>query len=399
MATAAEPFEIKNGDRVLFIGDTLIEREGNYGFLETRLHEQFRDRQFTVRNLGFSADTPLGWSRASFDPAAKGMDRIKEQVALVKPTVVFVGYGMAASLQESSDRRNDPTMNPDPARYGAEPMTADRFKKELGQLLDAITEVSGQVRFVLLSPIKHEDLRPGRPGLPDPERHNTLIEQYSKATEQLASERAARFVKVTDFATSDLSKLAASLARTADPTETALTTNGIHLTENGYRLWEDTILQSLGYKARYLGQAPSEEWDPKASEQLRQAIIRKNEQFFHRWRPANSTYLFGFRKHEQGQNAKEIPEFDPLIDKAETEINQLKKTIKGTATAPQTPVPAALTEMPTLPKPDFTVAEGFQIELWAENPPPLQTHPDELGRAGPPVGGQQRALPADRPGW
>ena len=46
---------------------------------------------------------------------------------------------------------------------------------------------------------------------------------------------------------------------------------------------------------------------------LRSAIRKKNELFFHRWRPENWTYLFGFRKQEQGQNAVEIPQFDPLI--------------------------------------------------------------------------------------
>src|SRR5581483_11736090 len=38
-------------------------------------------------------------------------------------------------------------------------------------------------------------------------------------------------------------------------------------------------------------------------ENLRQAIIAKNELFFDRWRPENQTYLFGFRKYEQGKNA------------------------------------------------------------------------------------------------
>ena len=123
-AADSAPFEIQEGDRVLFLGDTLLEREGSYGYLETRMQQQFADRKFTVRNLAFSADTPLGWSRASFDPAAKGFDRLKEQLALVKPTVVFLGYGMAASLQEMTDRSNDPTLNPDPVRYGAEPMSA-----------------------------------------------------------------------------------------------------------------------------------------------------------------------------------------------------------------------------------------------------------------------------------
>ena len=52
-------------------------------------------------------------------------------------------------------------------------------------------------------------------------------------------------------------------------------------------------------------------------EPLRAAIVAKNEQFFNKWRPQNETYLTGFRKHEQGKNAKEIAEFDPFITKAE----------------------------------------------------------------------------------
>jgi hypothetical protein len=47
--------------------------------------------------------------------------------------------------------------------------------------------------------------------------------------------------------------------------------------------------------------------------------------FFHRWRPQNETYIFGFRKHEQGNNAVEIPQFDPLVTQIETEIDKLKK--------------------------------------------------------------------------
>lgn len=57
---------------------------------------------------------------------------------------------------------------------------------------------------------------------------------------------------------------------------------------------------------------------------LQAAIRRKNELFFHRWRPQNETYLFGFRKHEQGQNAREIPMFDPLVEEVEKEIARLR---------------------------------------------------------------------------
>jgi len=65
-------------------------------------------------------------------------------------------------------------------------------------------------------------------------------------------------------------------------------------------------------------------------ERVRSLINKKNELYFHRWRPQNETYLFGFRKHEQGNNATEIPQFDPLIAELESEINQLKKPTKHT---------------------------------------------------------------------
>ena len=55
------------------------------------------------------------------------------------------------------------------------------------------------------------------------------------------------------------------------------------------------------------------------------AVVEKNLRYFHHWRPQNITYLFLFRKHEQGNNAVEIPQFDPLIEKQEQLIAQLKR--------------------------------------------------------------------------
>ena len=60
---------------------------------------------------------------------------------------------------------------------------------------------------------------------------------------------------------------------------------------------------------------------------LRAAINRKNELFFYRWRPQNITYLTGFRKYEQGNNAVEIARFDPLVAEQEKLIARLKKPV------------------------------------------------------------------------
>src|SRR3954470_11168695 len=224
--------EIKDGDRVLLLGDALLEHEDEFGTLETLMVEQFRDRHFTVRNLSWSGDTPLGVSRASFDRPSKGWERLQEQIDMVKPTVAILGFGMAASLQELADRSGDIMLNPDTTRYGSEPMNAARFKVEYNKLLDELTK-AGTTRFVLLSPIKHEDLRKERPGLPDPAAHEKLLLEYTKVIEQLANERKAVFV---------------SLRSTPNLNQAQrFTHDGIHPTEEGYSLLWWSVAGDLGW--------------------------------------------------------------------------------------------------------------------------------------------------------
>ena len=69
-----------------------------------------------------------------------------------------------------------------------------------------------------------------------------------------------------------------------------LTHDGLHYTQTGYRALAWQLAKGLGY-----GAFPS---GPLA-DKLREGIIEKNRLFFHRWRPANETYLFLFRKLDQ----------------------------------------------------------------------------------------------------
>ena len=63
----AAGLELKDGDRVVFLGDTFLERESDYGHLEAALTRKFSDRNVTFRNLAWAGDTPMGKARASFD--------------------------------------------------------------------------------------------------------------------------------------------------------------------------------------------------------------------------------------------------------------------------------------------------------------------------------------------
>ncbi len=56
------------------------------------------------------------------------------------------------------------------------------------------------------------------------------------------------------------------------------------------------------------------------------AVTDRGEELpvFNKYRPANETYIFLFRKGEQGRNAVEIPMFDKPISEKEAEIAKLR---------------------------------------------------------------------------
>jgi hypothetical protein len=60
--------------------------------------------------------------------------------------------------------------------------------------------------------------------------------------------------------------------------------------------------------------------------------VDKNLLFFHRHRPQNETYLFLFRKHEQGNNAVEVEQFEPLIEAADKRLAKLTAPSERTLT-------------------------------------------------------------------
>lgn len=51
---------------MVFIGDTLMEREKDYGRIERMMTPRFPERNVMFRNLAWSADAPEGISRVSF---------------------------------------------------------------------------------------------------------------------------------------------------------------------------------------------------------------------------------------------------------------------------------------------------------------------------------------------
>jgi lysophospholipase L1-like esterase len=370
VARAAEAWQLLDGDRVVLVGSTLIEREQRYGYWETALIRRYPGRNIMFRNLGWSGDTVFGEARAGFDTPADGFRRLKEHVLALRPTVIFVAYGTNESFE------GEPGL--------------PRFRAGLAVLLDALAPA--KARTVLLSPLRQEDL--GRP-LPNPTEHNYNLRLYCDVLRQEAEKRHCAFMDLYELSSTGVNR-----NRSAP-----LTDNGIHLTAYGYWQTSAVIENGVGLpthpwhidinadgKATAAGtrveisgklrfrvtddvlpaprpptKAPGEShrmlrihglttgkyslhidgkpitvadaptWASGVNivrgpeldqvEQLRQAIIAKNRLYFYRWRPQNETYLFGFRKHEQGQNAREVPLFDPLVANVEKDIARLRVPI------------------------------------------------------------------------
>jgi len=426
-AAPRNPFELRDGDRVVFIGDTLIEREKDYGYIELMMTLRFPDRNVTFRNLGWSADTPTGISRVSFDwnkGEAEWLRQLIEQIRQTQPTVVVLGYGMASSLEDaaateagrarlSSARRVEATENPArlsdsrrgedtaalPRGKGASGVSPrlEKFVRDYEKLIDAILELNKETRFILLSPIRHEKLPPP---LPDPARHNDFLASYTKAIQGIAEKRGYVFVELFEA------------VRTIGPIDpsgktVAVTENGIHLNRNGYLKAASAISVALGWPKFVRDDPKPNEAVPafplatwQLHQPLQQVIVTKNQLFFHRWRPENSTYLFLFRKHEQGKNAQEIPKFDPLIQAEEEKIAKLRRETPDPMRFPSLPKTASLTrglvksqnpipDKPTTPfKPQapvhFQLADtNLEVTLWAENPllaKPIAMNWDARGR-------------------
>ena len=192
-AGTAPKFELLDGDRVVLLGGTFIEREGQFGYLETALTTAWPDRRVTFRNLGWSGDTVWAESRGNFDPAQVGYKRMLELVAELKPTLIICAYGQNESFAGEAG--------------------LGKFVTQYEKLCDDLTATGARLAF--LTPHKFE--RP-RPPLPDASRQNGNLALYTTAVCELAERRKSPLINLFQ-----LPSLPSNL-----------TENGLHFGERGY---------------------------------------------------------------------------------------------------------------------------------------------------------------------
>jgi lysophospholipase L1-like esterase len=391
---AAQPETLlRDGDRVVLVGGTYIERMQTHGYFETEMAARLRLQNLTFRNLGWSGDNVQGESRAVFGAIKDGYSRLLRDLKLASPSVVILHYGVVE------------------ARQG--PPGGKAFRIQLARLVEDIKQLDSRV--ILLSPRPQVDI--GSP-FPAASAFNKSLDLYRAAVVDVARSSGSAVIDLDEAGSTRLDITGGGADRhratqSRAPFRTGLTSDGLQLTASGYWLQASSLAAALGGRREppqitiFVGQnrivafgamatidriaageisityqrdilPPVRMWDdggpessrdpdltlavkglppgkyvaavhpwPVAGElysarqlsagvklttgdadrvaEMRQAIARKNVLFFHRYRPQNETYLFLFRKHEQGNNAVEIPMFDPLVESLDREIHRLSE--------------------------------------------------------------------------
>lgn len=382
-------FRFRDHDHVALLGGTFIERAQQFGHLEAALMSSEADG-LTFRNLGWSADTVFAESRGIFDSPAKGYARMIEHLRAEEPDVVIIAYGQNEAMQEASGddavrfRQQFQRLISDVRTTGAEvvlvtphaflsapaPLPDARLwnptLRRYAEMVEDIADKSGchcvnlfddfdqrlmQAAEVVgfwpfdLQADEHQKLRDhmlhslSSNGMHWNERgYRCLSTMFANALFRGANTDSQERPSA-DYVHWDVASLADEQTSPARKSVSLKLQRpwlkpGILVVHTGDN-WESIVSHQavLDEKRLTLPQLPSRELSgnhrfqiPWQYDQLVQLLVRKNELYFHRWRPQNITYLFGFRKHEQGNNASDIAEFDPLIVELEQQIQTLRNS-------------------------------------------------------------------------
>ncbi|HLW64803.1 MAG TPA: SGNH/GDSL hydrolase family protein, partial [Gemmataceae bacterium] len=357
-------------------GNTLIEREQRYAYWEAALIRRHPGSNVTFRNLGWSGDTVWGEARAVFGTSADGYKALVDHVKAEKPTVIIVGYGTNESFagekglpkfKEQYKRLLD-DLAATKARFVllAPPMFEEstwkgsryqECKQNLKYYTRAIKEVAAEYKAHFVDEFA-EQFGPALP-YTDNGMHLSAwgyhwtadnIQVFLKASPWLKREPVELSGQTAVRVRQQILPPTPSPLRPGEGVldgDSAVKVKGLKpgkyiLTIDGKQVSTfntDAYLRKPGPVQGTLAH-DAEEWirgstpfglmlvmngpSLDQAEQIRRTIVEKNELYFHRWRPQNVTYLFLFRKHEQGNNAVEIPKFDPLVEAKEKEIAKLR---------------------------------------------------------------------------
>lgn len=264
VAADAPNLELRPGDHISLIGNTLADRMQHDGWLETAIQARFPNHNLVIRNLGFSADElTIRLRSADFGTPDHWLAKNQTNVVLA-----FFGYNESFG---------------DTAKFRAD---LDAF---LDHTLAQKYDGQNAPRIVLFSPIAYENLN--NPHLPDGAENNARL---AAATKLMAEAAAAKKVIFVDLFTPS--------QKLYEQSKDSLTINGIHLNDAGNKLLADVIAKALFPDA-----APA--LNLEQIQALNAGVRDKNHIWFNRYRTVDGYSIYGGRadlKFTDGQTNRVV---------------------------------------------------------------------------------------------
>ncbi|MDO1449318.1 GDSL-type esterase/lipase family protein [Rhodocytophaga aerolata] len=359
------PFELTTNDRVVFLGNSLFENDLQYGYLELVLTTRWPDRNITFRNLGWSGDTVWGDARKYISPPS-GYHLLLEQLTKAQPTVVIIGYGAIESeegeqgiahfseglnkLIDKIDQLGARTilLSPQPVMptasgqdLGSRNVILEMYTSAIAKtatdrgkpFIDIFHPLLEQSKTVALSDNGFHLNENGyyylaatiekELGLVSPNA-SVYLDASRKTVEGKLKSKVLEWNKNNDHIqfSIDENYLPLPLPQPVDiPKANTQTVTVKGLKKGIYTLSIDNSQAATASASQWAAGVEIKQGTAfDQAKQLQELIVKKNELFFHQYRPQNKTYILGFRSHEQGRHTKGLEELQILITWLEGQI-------------------------------------------------------------------------------
>ncbi|GAB3175212.1 hypothetical protein GCM10027291_34860 [Telluribacter humicola] len=356
----------------MFVGNTLFENDLQHGYLELALTTRWPDRQVLFRNIGWSGDNVFGDARGTITNPPTPYEVLMEQITKAQPTLVFVGYGGTEAqeggeeglprftqglhkLLDKIDQLGAKAVLLSPIPVFAADSPENLTKRNAAQrnamlqlYASAIARAATErgARYIdIYKPIQEASQKVT---LSDNGIHLNEAGYYHLAT---ALEKGLGLAPRQETVTIQVAKQGASTSATAKLVNAGTDNSNLKFTLDEHQLPlplpaegkagidQERVLRVIGLKKGYYTltadgnqviTASDKQWaegvalsqGPLMTQaaQLREMIQKKNELYFHQYRPQNHTYIIGFRSYEQGRHVKTLEDLSFIITWLEGQI-------------------------------------------------------------------------------
>jgi lysophospholipase L1-like esterase len=216
-------FALKDGDRVVFFGDSITEQRLYTTYVEHYVLTHYPDRRVTFINTGWGGDKVAG-NECQPCAGVGGLARIKRDVIDHRPTVVTLLFGMNDGRYRDFDEA-----------------TLKAYEDGLTSIIRELKSKTG-ARIYVMTPTVYDGTRHTPWSKTD--RYNDVLDRYSEATMRLAAREGLHVIDLHSVTTEALAR-----AKKQDPSYTFLN-DGVHPESDGQLVMAAEIIRAWGAPER-----------------------------------------------------------------------------------------------------------------------------------------------------